>query len=185
MTLIFWGAFFAVLNFNLHLGAGVIGILPDTIGYLLLVLGMNQLEKSKGYLDEWFKRGKMVALLLAVMGVWDYLQSLMGWQVGGLEIMILWGTAEVFLVFSCWQDIIFGIAEIQKRENVELKCKALLKVMSGMVLIRALCLVLLTFGGMMYTISQVVGIFVGLMFVIQVFYTKRRYDLYRKGLHSS
>lgn len=94
--------------------------------------------------------------------------------------MILWGTAQVFLVYSCWQGIIFGIAEIQKRENAELKARALLKSLSIMVLVKALGIVMLTFGGMIIYICAVVEIIVGLGFLIQVFYTKRRYDRFYK-----
>lgn len=176
MTWILIGAVFAVLNFNIPIGARTIGVLPDAIGYILIILGMVSMEKRIDYLSEFFGKSKKIAILLALMTTWDYVQGVMNWHVGGLEVMILWETAKVFLIYSCWQGIIFGIAEIQKRENVELKARAFLKTMSIMVLVKALGIVMLTFGGMIIYICGIVEILVGLSFVIQIFYTKRRYD---------
>ena len=180
MTWILVGAVFAVLNFNIPVSSGAIGILPDTAGYILMIAGMLSMEKRTDYLTGFFRKSKGIAVLLALMGAWDYLRTYMGWSMGGREIMILWGTAQVFLVYSCWQGIIFGIAEIQKRENAELKARALLKSLSIMVLVKALGIVMLTFGGMIIYICAVVEIIVGLGFLILVFYTKRRYDRFYK-----
>lgn len=180
MTWILIGAVFAVLNFNIPFSSGAIGVLPDTLGYILMIVGMQSMQKQVDYLSGFFRKSIWIAILLAVMGAWDYLRTCMGWSMGGREIMILWGTAQVFLVYSCWQGIIFGIAEIQKREDAELKARALLKSLSIMVLVKALGIVMLTFGGMIIYICAVVEIIVGLSFVIQVFYTKRRYDRFCK-----
>lgn len=182
MTWILIGTVFAVLNFNIPFASGAIGVLPDTLGYILIIVGMRSMEKQVDYLPEFFLKSKRIAALLALMGAWDYLRMCKGWTMGGLEIMILWETAQIFLVYSCWQGIIFGIAEIQKREDVDLKARALLKAMSIMVLIKALGVVMLTFGGMIIYICGVVEIIIGLSFIIQIFYTKRRYDRYRKGI---
>lgn len=46
MTWILIGAVFAVLNFNVPFGAGAIGVLPDTLGYILILLGMISMEKQ-------------------------------------------------------------------------------------------------------------------------------------------
>ena len=180
MTWILIGAVFAVLNFNVPFGAGAIGVLPDTLGYSLILLGMISMEKQVEYLSDHFRKSKWFAALLALMCAVDYVRIFTGWTMGGLEVMILWGTAQVFLIFSCWQGIIFGIAEIQKREDAELKARALLKAMSIMVLVKALSIVMLTFGGMIIQICVIVEIVVGLSFIIQIFYTKRRYDRFRK-----
>ena len=180
MTWILIGAVFAVLNFNIPFGSGAIGVLPDSLGYILIILGMFSMEKQVDYLSEHFLKSKRIAALLALMCAVDYVRVLTGWTMGGLEIMILWGTAQIFLIFSCWQGIIFGIAEIQKREEAELKARALLKAMSIMVLVKALSIVMLTFGGMIIQICVVIEIIVGLSFIIQIFYTKRRYDRFCK-----
>ena len=55
-----------------------------------------------------------------------------------------------------------------------------MKAMSIMVLVKALSIVMLTFGGMIIQICVIVEIVVGLSFIIQIFYTKRRYDRFRK-----
>ena len=55
-----------------------------------------------------------------------------------------------------------------------------MKSLSIMVLVKALGIVMLTFGGMIIYICAVVEIIVGLGFLIQVFYTKRRYDRFYK-----
>ena len=180
MTWILVGAVFAVLNFNIPFGPGAIGILPDFLGYILIIFGMLSMERQVDYLSGHFKKSIRFAAVLVLMGVVDYVRVLTGWNMGGLEILILWGTAQAFLIFSCWQGIIFGIAEIQKREEAELKAKALLKAMSIMVLVKALHIVMLTFGGLIIQVCVVIEVIVGLSFIIQIFYTKRRYDRFYK-----
>ena len=67
MTWILIGAVFAVLNFNIPFGSGAIGVLPDSLGYILIILGMFSMEKQVDYLSEHFLKSKRIAALLVLM----------------------------------------------------------------------------------------------------------------------
>lgn len=58
MTWILVGAVFAVLNFNIPVSSGAIGILPDTAGYILMIAGMLSMEKRTDYLTGFFGKAK-------------------------------------------------------------------------------------------------------------------------------
>ena len=94
MTWILIGSVFAVLNFNIPFGPGAIGILPDFLGYILIIFGMLSMERQVDYLSGHFKKSIRFAAVLVLMGVVDYVRVLTGWNMGGLEILILWGTSE-------------------------------------------------------------------------------------------
>lgn len=183
MIWILLGAIISCFNFNLTIGLRTVGVLPDTIGYILLIIGMLLMEKQTYYLYEFFQKSKRLAALLAVMSGVEYLCNLMGWKMstGGVQVAVLWGTVQLFLIFSCWQGFIYGMAEIQKREDTDLRAGALLKAMSVMILVRALEVVMFTFNNLFVPIvivCMIAVLVVTLSFVIQIFYTKRRYDLF-------
>ena len=62
MRKLFWGFFFIYLNFNLNLNQYSLNILPNFVGYILLLQGMKQLEEESRF----FRRARPFAVGMAV-----------------------------------------------------------------------------------------------------------------------
>lgn len=181
MKQIFWGAFFILLDFNLITDGGAIGLLPDFVGYLLLIFGLSRMERKEVFLQSQLAMSKKMAVILSIMTLYDYIQSIFGWQIGGIEVMIIWGTAEIFLSYCCWRKIIYGFAEIEKHRGVDLKSSSLLRALSMMILAQALALALVPIGTILRLIAIVGGLVINLYFLVELFYADREYDKFCKG----
>lgn len=52
MRHLFWGLFFVTLDFDLSLGSVTLGLLPDFVGYYLLMKGMEELAEESGHFEK-------------------------------------------------------------------------------------------------------------------------------------
>ena len=48
----FWGFFFIYLNFNLSVNAHTLNVLPEFVGYFLLLQGLRELEEESGVFSD-------------------------------------------------------------------------------------------------------------------------------------
>ena len=48
----FWGFFFIYLNFNLSINAHTLNVLPEFVGYFLLLQGLRELEEESGVFSD-------------------------------------------------------------------------------------------------------------------------------------
>ena len=51
MNRLFWGLLFVVLDYELKIGSVMLGLLPDFVGYWLLMKGMESLAEESVYFD--------------------------------------------------------------------------------------------------------------------------------------
>lgn len=63
MNRLFWGLFFVLLDYQVTLGSMVIEVLPDVIGYYLLMKGMEELAQMSIHFD----RGRHWAFGMAIV----------------------------------------------------------------------------------------------------------------------
>ncbi len=68
MHRLFWGLFFVLLDFEVTVGRAVFEILPDFVGYFLLMKGMEELANSVSR----FEKSRHVAFGLFLAGVIGY-----------------------------------------------------------------------------------------------------------------
>lgn len=62
---LFWGLIFIFVNINL----GPVDILPQAVGYVMIAVGMNSLDKG----NRWFRRGRIVSWILVLFGICDFI----------------------------------------------------------------------------------------------------------------
>lgn len=63
MNRLFWGLFFVVLDYELKIGSATVGLLPDFVGFWLLMKGMESLAGENQY----FARGRHWAFGLTLL----------------------------------------------------------------------------------------------------------------------
>lgn len=80
MTMVFWGFFFSLLNFNLNFGTITIPLLPTAVGYIVLYL----FAKRRGHLHEGIEKSRILYCVLSIISVIDLVMMLTGITLDGL-----------------------------------------------------------------------------------------------------
>jgi len=118
---IFWGFFFVAFDFNITLGNAVIGLIPDFIGYFLILKGIIELQDLAIH----FKKIKDLVLLMVFLKIITYVMDLLGItaqiQTGAAIIGIVLLVINLYIEYS----IICGIQEIEKSQYVNLNAEKL------------------------------------------------------------
>lgn len=114
MNRLFWGFFFALIDVKLSVGSAVFDLLPDFLGFWLVMKGMESLSEKSAHFD----RGRHGAFGLSILGVILFGMELMDPDMAGK--LWLWGLgliAEagvlVLLFLTVW-----GIRESYTDESV-------------------------------------------------------------------
>lgn len=137
MNHLFLGMLFVFLDFNLNFGRCTLGLLPDFVGYILLVKGLEELVPVCGK----FAKAKPWALVMAVYTGGLYVLDLFSVS---LKLRILsWALGLVStaasLVISYW--IVGGIQEMENTHSWNLQGQKLKLMWTYMAVIQGICYV--------------------------------------------
>lgn len=120
---IFWGA--VITSFNINLGP--INILPNFIGFLMIVSGLNTLYKISSFVM--YKNISTMGMIVALM---SFIGGTIGWFRLGMTnysfLNIIWTIAFITIEFVFFFKVLEVSIEYLKRNNYdELKEKYILK----------------------------------------------------------
>lgn len=108
MNRLFWGLFFVLLDYEVTVGTAVFEVLPDFVGFYLMMKGMEQLAEKSARFD----RGRHWSFALAVAVVILYGANMM--DPDAMTRVWLWAAGlavlAVTLVLIRW--IVLGIQEM-------------------------------------------------------------------------
>lgn len=127
MKKLFVGLIFLFFDFTLSLGGGsTLGLIPDTIGYLLLFWGFLELKNHSVH----FRKPQALTLVMAGYSLIDYLRRLAGleevpvWaKTAGIVLGILALLAKLFITY----EMVLGIKEAEFCTGISMRSGALLK----------------------------------------------------------
>ena len=112
MKKLFWGVFFIYLNFNINFNGHQVNLLPDFVGYILLLLGANEFAGKSAY----FGRVKPFAIGMAVYSAAVWLGALFSVSLGGWpDLLLPLAAMAVSLYIS--RLLIGGVREMEKQED--------------------------------------------------------------------
>lgn len=115
MRKLFWGFFFIYLNFNLNLNQYSLNILPNFVGYILLLQGIKQLEEESCF----FRRARPFAVGMAMYEAVLWLGAVFGIETDrGIGTVLGWISMVVALYVS-WL-LIQGVLEIERQSGTDL-----------------------------------------------------------------
>lgn len=92
MNRLFWGLLFCLLDYKLTVGTAVIGLLPDFLGFFLLMKGMEELSGENRFFD----RGRHLAFGMIIVSVILYAADLM--NPGSMAHVWFWALELIGLV---------------------------------------------------------------------------------------
>jgi hypothetical protein len=124
MSNIFIGALFVFLNFTININGIKIGLIPDFIGYIIMVKGLAELENESPY----FLKAKGFAKGMAVYTAILYAMDLFGLSYNFGIVAYLLGIASIILTLYTSYMVVKGIEEMEAIRNTDLNAESLYSV---------------------------------------------------------
>lgn len=185
MRIIWWGYAFVVLDFQMQLRGGSVDVLPDALGYILLLVGMISMIGKEPCTEIPFKKGKWYAAVLIAS---EMAYSVFGWYIGGNsgKFLVKAITLLLFVFFVlCVRQTVVGIVEIEKTYKKDMSGDLLIQSMSLLVAVKVLSLALSLIpilSGDLVVIARVAAELVAsCLFLFRLYYTSRQYLVMKSG----
>lgn len=117
MNRLFWGLLFCLLDYDLTVGTAVIGLLPDFLGFFLVMKGMEELAGENRFFD----RGRHLAFGMIIVSGILYVADLM--NPGSMARVWLWSLELIGLVASLVliRMMITGILWLEQDNGLKLR----------------------------------------------------------------
>ncbi len=117
MKKIFIGLLFIFFNFTFTFNNVSIGLIPNFVGYILMMLGCKELSHE----SDNFSKINMLLILMSVYSSIDYVLSLLGVYIliGGI-VGLLIGIALVVINVYITYIIVLGVQDIEKNREMNL-----------------------------------------------------------------
>lgn len=132
MKKLFWGFFFIYLNFNLNLNQHTLNILPDFLGYILLLQGMKELDEESGL----FRGARPFAIGMAVYTAILWVGALLGISSdGGWVSQLLSLIAMIVALYISWV-LVQGILDMEQTKAADLNGGKLYQWWKGLVAVQ-------------------------------------------------
>lgn len=172
MKLIFIGLLLTNLDLNLNFRAFSIDILPDVIGWVLILLGCGKLAQYSGK----FKSCELLAAVMTVLSVVAIFSGIMGMNVMGRIMGIVAGLGDLA---ACWL-IVKGISDTEDKLRTDLGYLDLSKTLMIKLVTFVLSAILqfIPYLGAVFIIAHVV---VCLIFIYRIFTAMKAFENHFKA----
>ncbi len=171
MSNLFWGFFFIVFNFNLTLGNAVVGLIPDFIGYFLILKGIIELQD----LSIHFRKIKSLVVLMVIVKIITYFMDLLGMtaqiQTGAVIVGLVLLVISLYIEYS----IICGIQEIEKAQNMKLNAEKLFSIWKIVAVFSALAYIGLILPSLAFVFILISAI-ANMVFLYNLYQSKKAYE---------
>lgn len=132
MRKLFWGFFFINLNFNLSVNQHTLNVLPDFVGYILLLQGMKELEAESSL----FQGARPFAMGMAVYTAILWVGALLGViSNGGWVSQLLSLVAMIMALYISWV-LVQGVLDMERSKAADLNGAKLYQWWKGLVAIQ-------------------------------------------------
>lgn len=132
MKKLFWGFCFIYLNFTLNLNQFSLNVLPDFVGYILLLKGIRELEEE----SRLFRGVRPFAVGMAVYTAILWVGALLGAAANdGMIARLLSLVGTIVSLYISWL-LIRGVAEMEEKRAADLNGERLLTLWKTLAAIR-------------------------------------------------
>lgn len=171
MNHLFLGMLFVLLDFNLSFGRCTLGLLPDFVGYILILKGLESLSAASGK----FAKAKPWALVMAVYTGVLYISDLL--SLSFRLRLLAWGlglaSTAAGLAISYW--IVTGVQEIERIQSRDLQGQKLKLMWIYMAVISGICYVC-NWIPIVGVIAAAGSLVIGICFLVAFYKTKTLYE---------
>ena len=171
MSKIFIGLLLVFLDFNLTFDTVTIGLLPDFIGYFILIGGLTEMAAVNSH----FGKAKPFAILMAVYTLILYILDLIGLSAAlGYAATVL-GLLSTLISLHISYHIVQGVLELESAQARSLNGAPLFTTWKVLAVINILAYLLLFVPGL-NVVCMVVCFIAGVIFLIQLNRTRKAYE---------
>lgn len=170
------GMLFVFLDIPLELGSATLELLPDFVGYLLMMKGLRKLAQDSAV----FQRGETVALVMAVIHGVHWLMDFFAASVQAELYAWLVGLAVAVLdlVLTFW--VVKGVADMERRYHWVLQAGKLRSMWLIQLVLTILC-TLLNWLPLVGTVCVIASFVVAVCFLVAMNDTRKRYYQNKNG----
>ncbi len=175
MNYLFWGVFFLVLNFNVTIGSCTVDVLPNFVGYFLLMKGMSGLSEE----SDAFAKGRHWAFGMMIFSTVLFVLDLMNLSVHGA--VKTWGLGLVAMsaTLIVLYLLVSGVEQMEQRHCWDLDSVRLRNMWMIQVVLTPI-IYLLSWIPMVGMVCVLASGVVSLVFLVALHGSKRRYDDYNR-----
>lgn len=174
MDKLFWGFFLLFLNFNLNFNGAVLELLPDWLGYVLLLLACRELLAE----SELFQKPQPFCIGLAIYDGFWWLLDLLGITANQGILSWILGLVSSCLSLYVSMLIIDAITNMEMRRNYDLSSAYLRKVWK-VVAVSTVAANVLVIVPVVAVVCILVAAVAGIVFLVAVHRTRKAYHKMR------
>lgn len=175
MRKIFFGVLFIHLNFNLNLGGYIINLIPNFVGYILLVQGLKEIMNETKV--EVFEKTIPFCIGMGIYTGIIYLMNL--FQISAyVWLTVILEIANFAVSFYILYSIIGVIRNIEIRYMIELNQAALYSIWKWMLINQIIFYVFLSFFGILVLLCTIIYLVLTILFLIKLYTTKNLYEAF-------
>lgn len=168
---IFKGLVFVMLDFYINLGAIRIGFLPDFVGYLLMIRGLEELKEENRRFPATISLAKVMVVYSGVL----YAMDLFGISVEHEFLAWVLGVAGMILRLMIIYRIVQGIRDMESGRLWDLQGEKLHSLWLAMAVLSGITQ-LLSWMPLVGVMSSIAGLIVCICFLVAFHGTKRRHE---------
>lgn len=170
MKNLFIGLLFVFLNFNLNLGGIQINLLPDFVGYLFMLKGIDELIKESEFFDKVRPWASIMACYTGII----FILNLLGIsnQLHGFAIIL--GIINVSISLFILYQIVSGVFDIEQKYGIILEGSKLKSLWNVMTIFDVLISVLIFFNVFSVVLS-IIAIIIHIIFLMAFNNSKNLY----------
>lgn len=175
MNNIFYGMLFVFLDFNIQFGTTTVGLIPDFIGYILIVQGLAELTAG----DDRFARVRPTAIGMAVYTGVLYAMDLFGISPAMPPLFVfLLGLASKLVSLYVSYNIVMGVNDLETLLGQDLNGRSLYTAWTILAVL-SLAVYMLLLIPALGAICLIAGFVVAIVFLVAL---SRSKNLYYKGI---
>ena len=171
MRKIFIGMLFVFLDFTINLNTSRIGLIPDFIGYIIMVQGLVELADE----SFWFEKVKPHAIGMAIYTGALYAFDLFGISESTGILSWLLGLISTGISLYISYGIVMGVQNIESMQNRNLDGDELMAKWK-MYAILSLIIYLLVFIPVLNILAIIAGFIIAIYFLVGLNRTKKLYE---------
>lgn len=170
MNHLFWGLSLVLLDVNLTLGTASFELLPDFLGFFLMMKGMEQLAGE----NRCFDRGRHLAFGLSVAFVIFYVSNLIELETGAQIVMWVLGLAALIAQLILLKQVVEGIRQMELAHGWDLRSQGIRAVWKILAVLSPLCH-LLNWVPLVGSFCWTAALLTGVLFLAAFHESRRRY----------